>query len=123
MIMMRKLLFIAGTLLIVSAAFVFGMSVKGEIARLGFEWDTPWLFEQLISIVLASIWAAAAGAWCFCAASLTYPRVREKAAFLPVSGALIDLNVPSLVGDRELPDLEALRQEFGRDVNPVPGGE
>jgi hypothetical protein len=39
------------------------------------------------------------------------------------AGALIDLNVPSVVKYWQLPDLESLREEFGADVNLVPMGD
>ena len=38
----------------------------------------------------------------------------------PTVGALIDLNVPTLLDEDELPSIDALREEFGADLLPQP---
>jgi len=88
---MRNRLFTSGTLLIAGSVGVFYLCLNGTADRLCFEWDAPWLIEQQFVIERVCLWGLVGGLWCFCAAALTWSKLRAKVAFLPVVIAVLIL--------------------------------
>jgi hypothetical protein len=88
---MRRLLFIGGTILLACPVVVIYLAYNRVLPRLSFQWDADWLLEGMWTILLSSLWYGAVGIWCLCAAALTFPKIREKVAFIPIVLGLLTL--------------------------------